>query len=77
MTVDPLCVLYGALPESCDHLFSNCVFVRFLLFSVADLLALPDITGEAGELWAKVSDIPAAIEKSKGLTLLAATWWVV
>lgn len=44
------CVLWASASESRDHLFSNCVFVKYLLFNVAgpELLADPQI--EAREL---------------------------
>lgn len=63
--------------ESCDHLFSHCVFIRYLLLSVAKL---PEVNAtepcDARDLWTTISNTNDTQKRSKGLTFLAAIWWV-
>ncbi|XP_020097763.1 uncharacterized protein LOC109716638 [Ananas comosus] len=71
------CVLCASAPESCDHLFGNYVYVKYLLFNVAgpELLAEPQI--KARELWIRLLSQGNVKKRSKGLSTLSAIWWAI
>nr|CAD1817421.1 unnamed protein product [Ananas comosus var. bracteatus] len=75
--VDQHCRFCVLLAETVDHLFHDCIVVRFLRFKAGVLVEEISEVGDVCHLWTLISDIPEAITRSKLLTKLAAIWWIV
>lgn len=75
--VDQHCIFCAVFSESCDHLFRDCVFVKFLLISVEGPVVGEPHSGDVRCLWNETLSIPTTVLRSKCLTRLVASWWVV
>ncbi|XP_020080993.1 uncharacterized protein LOC109704642, partial [Ananas comosus] len=77
MHVNQNCAFCAVLTESCDHMFNDCVYVRFLLLNIGGLDTTDVGTCDVRDLWARATEILVDPLRKQGLILLAATWWVI
>ncbi|XP_020110397.1 uncharacterized protein LOC109725566 [Ananas comosus] len=77
MHVNQNCAFCAILTESCDHIFNDCVYVRFLLLNIGGSDTTDVSTGDVRDHWAETTEILADSSRKQGLILLAATWWVI
>ncbi|XP_020097175.1 uncharacterized protein LOC109716257 [Ananas comosus] len=77
MHVDPNCAFCAVLTESCDHLFNDCVYVRFLLLNTGGPDANNASSADTTGLWAETTEIPVESSRKHRLIVLAAIWWVI
>ncbi|XP_020093104.1 uncharacterized protein LOC109713434 [Ananas comosus] len=75
--VDQFCIFCVFFPETCDHLFRDCILVRYIRICDEGSDASELDAGDVRRLWTDASNIPNAATRSKSLTRLAAIWWVI
>lgn len=77
MSVVQHCVFCASSTETYDHLFWDCVFIRYLLLSVVKLpnsyVADPS---DVRQLWTSITNTHDVAKRSVGLSSFAAIWWV-
>ncbi|XP_020084915.1 uncharacterized protein LOC109707794 [Ananas comosus] len=74
ISVDQHCMLCGSILESCDHLFGECIFVRYLRLETGVIVTADLDAGDVRRLWAQISDSINNRARSNGLTQLATIW---
>lgn len=76
-TGDTTCVLCGSEEETMDHLFTNCVFAKFILVTVVEGVQVGDLGADVHSVWDRWVDRKGPHSKLKWITELAAYWWII
>lgn len=75
--VDRFCRFCALHEETGDHLFFECIFVRYLGFKGAVFWSTDSVGGDVRKFWSHYSELPDTVWRSKCLSQLVAIWWVV
>ncbi len=76
-TGNTLCVLCGVIPETVDHLFTKCVFTRFVMWKVSEDLGSEDSGDDTKSLWEKWMSRGGTRSSDSNLVCLSTIWWAI